>query len=185
MLHPFAPFVTETIWQTLSWTEGMCITQKWPQDLKFSPAKAGKFEELILIVTNIRSHFQSLPGANAYPVTFYDDQLVYDNQLLIQHYTKAPAVPQIDPADGKGLHLAIEKHPNIYLEIPEDIHAKYKANLEARILSLGQEISVLEARLRNPNYVEKAPKELVAETKEQLETKQKLLADMKAEFELV
>ena len=30
MLHPFAPFVTETIWQTLSWTDGMLITQKWP-----------------------------------------------------------------------------------------------------------------------------------------------------------
>ncbi len=185
MLHPFAPFVTETIWQTLDWTEGMCITQKWPQELKFSPAKASKFEELILIVSNVRSHFQSLPGAGSYPIAFYDDQLMYENQLLLQHYTKAPSVPQIKPEDAKGLHLAIADHPNIYLEIPADLHAKYKANLEERILSLGREIQVLETRLRNPNYVEKAPKELVDETKSQLETKQSLLDDMKAEFELV
>ena len=185
MLHPFAPFVTETIWQTLSWTEGMCITQKWPQELVFDAKKAANFEELILIVSNVRSHFQSLPGAGSYPIAFYDDKLVYENQLLLQHYTKAPGVPQIKPEDAKGLHLAIADHPNIYLDIPADLHAKYKKNLEDRILKLGQEINTLEARLRNPNYVEKAPKELVDETKSQLETKQKLLDDMKAEFELV
>ncbi|MCQ2570900.1 MAG: valine--tRNA ligase [Candidatus Saccharibacteria bacterium] len=185
ILHPFAPFVTETIWQTLSWTTGMCIVQQWPEALEFSPAKAKHFEELMLIVSNVRSHFQSLPGAGSYPIAFYDDQLVYENQLLLQHYTKAPGVPQIKPEDAKGLHLAIAGHPNIYLEIPADLHAKYKANLEDRILSLGREIQVLETRLQNPNYVAKAPKELVDETKSQLETKQKLLNDMKAEFELV
>ena len=185
MLHPFAPFVTETIWQTLDWTEGLCINQKWPQELKFSPARASKFEELILIVSNIRSHFQSLPGAGSYPVAFYDDKLVSENQLLIQHYTKAPSVPEIQPDQATGLHLAVAGHPNLYLQIPEDIHAKYKANLEDRILKLGQEINTLEARLRNPNYVEKAPKALVDETRSQLETKAKLLEDMKAEFALV
>ena len=185
MLHPFAPFVTETIWQTLSWTEGMVMTQTWPESLKFDARRAGNFEELILIVTNVRSHFQSLPGAGSYPITFFDDNLIYENQLLIQHYTKAPGVPQIDAKDASGLHLAIAGHPNIYLQIPEDIHAKYKANLEDRIMKLGQEISTLEARLRNPNYVKKAPKELVDETKSSLETKSKLLEDMKAEFELV
>ncbi|MBR5669874.1 valine--tRNA ligase [Candidatus Saccharibacteria bacterium] len=185
MLHPFAPFVTETIWQALSWTEGMAMTQTWPETLKFDAKRAAKFEELISIITNIRSHFQSLPGAGSYPIAFYDDKLVYDNQLLLQHFTKAPGVPEIKPEDAKGLHLAIAGHPNIYLEIPEDIHAKYKANLEDRILKLGQEINTLEARLRNPNYVKKAPKELVDETKSQLETKSKLLEDMKAEFALV
>ena len=185
MLHPFAPFVTETIWQTLSWTEGMVMTQTWPESLKFDARRAGNFEELILIVTNVRSHFQSLPGAGSYPIAFFDDNLIYENQLLIQHYTKAPGVPQIDAKDASGLHLAIAGHPNIYLQIPEDIHAKYKANLEDRIMKLGQEISTLEARLRNPNYVKKAPKELVDETKSSLETKSKLLEDMKAEFELV
>ena len=185
MLHPFAPFVTETIWQTLSWTKGMVMTQTWPESLKFDARRAGNFEELILIVTNVRSHFQSLPGAGSYPITFFDDNLIYENQLLIQHYTKAPGVPQIDAKDASGLHLAIAGHPNIYLQIPEDIHAKYKANLEDRIMKLGQEISTLEARLRNPNYVKKAPKELVDETKSSLETKSKLLEDMKAEFELV
>jgi valyl-tRNA synthetase len=109
---------------------------------------------------------------------------MYNNQLLIQHLTKAPSVPQIDVTEAKGLRLAIAGH-NIYLQIPEDIHKKYKANLEDRILKLGAEINTLEARLRNPKYVEKAPKELVDETRNSLDEKSRLLEKMKAELELV
>ena len=109
---------------------------------------------------------------------------MYENQLLVQHLTKAPSVPQIKVEEAKGLRLAIPGH-NIYLQIPEDIHKKYKANLEDRILKLGQEINTLEARLRNPKYVEKAPKELVEETRNRLEEKNGLIAKMKAELELV
>lgn len=185
MLHPFAPFVTETIWQNLSWTEGMLIVQNWPKPYKVDQERVAQFDELIDIITNIRSHFQSLPGAKAYPIAFHDDDLVYRNQLLIQHLTKAPCVPQVEHAEASGLRLAIQNHNNIYLQIPEDIHAKYKANLEDRILKLGREINTLQARLDNPRYVEKAPVELVEESRLALHDKQRLLENMKAEFELV
>ena len=185
MLHPFAPFVTETIWQNLSWTNGMLIVNEWPKTYKVDQERVANFEELIDIVTNIRSHFQSLPGANSYPIAFHDDELVYRNQLLIQHLTKAPCVPQIEGKTATGLRLAIQNHNNIYLQIPEDIHAKYKANLEDRILKLGREINTLQARLDNPRYVEKAPVELVEESRLALHDKQKLLDNMKAELELV
>lgn len=185
MLHPFAPFVTETIWQNLSWTNGMLIVNDWPKTYKVDQERVANFEELIDIVTNIRSHFQSLPGANSYPIAFHDDELVYRNQLLIQHLTKAPCVPQIEGKTATGLRLAIQNHNNIYLQIPEDIHAKYKANLEDRILKLGREINTLQARLDNPRYVEKAPVELVEESRLALHDKQKLLDNMKAELELV
>ncbi|MBR0482844.1 valine--tRNA ligase [Candidatus Saccharibacteria bacterium] len=185
LLHPFAPFVTETIWQTLSWTTGMLITARWPRAYKVDSQRVADFEDLIAIVTNIRSHFQALPGANSYPILFHDDDLVSDNQLLIQHLTKAPCVPQVEQSKVDGLRLAIPNHHNIYLQIPADIHAKYKASLEERILKLGQEITTLEARLANPNYLEKAPTALVEESRLSLHAKQKLLADMKAELELI
>ncbi len=182
MLHPFAPFVTETIWQTLSWTDGMLISQVWPTPYKYDQQKAVDFAELIEIITNIRSHYQSIPGANNCPITFHDDLLMYDNQLLIQHLTKAPCVPQINQADARGLHLAIHNH-NVYLDIPQDVHEKYKHNLEDRILKMNQEILTLEKRLASPNYVTKAPKELVAETRQSLSDKQDLLEKMKSELE--
>ncbi len=105
--------------------------------------------------------------------------------MLIKQLTKAPGVPQMKGQESSGLRLAIQNHNNIYLQIPEDIHAKYKANLEDRILKLGREINTLQARLDNPRYVEKAPTELVEESRLALHDKQKLLDNMKAELELV
>lgn len=184
MLHPFAPFVTETIWQTLSWTEGMLIKETWPTPYKFDQDKADKYTELIDIITNIRSHYQNIPGANNYPIAFHDDPLMYDNQLLVQHLTKSPCVPKINAEDAAGLHLAIHNH-NIYIQIPKNIHDKYKANLEDRILKMGLEITTLEKRLESPNYVTKAPKELVEETRKSLADKKALLEKAKAELELI
>ena len=93
-------------------------------------------------------------------------------------------MPQLPTDELSGLRLAIPGH-NIYLQIPEDILDKHKHNLEERILKLGQEINTLNARLDNPRYVEKAPKELVDETREQLATKQAMLEKMKAELKLI
>ena len=56
-----------------------------------------------------------------------------------------------------------------------DIHEKYKSNLEDRVLKMGQEITTLEKRLDSPNYVTKAPKELVEETRRSLTEKKELL----------
>ena len=91
---------------------------------------------------------------------------------------------RINAEDAAGLHLAIHNH-NIYIQIPEKIHEKYKANLEDRILKMGLEITTLEKRLESPNYVTKAPKELVEETRKSLADKKSLLEKAKAELELI
>ncbi|MBI2798023.1 valine--tRNA ligase [Candidatus Saccharibacteria bacterium] len=52
LLHPFAPFVTETIWQQLPWTNSNLITEQWPKVVhKPSTAIALKFDlEIIEIL---------------------------------------------------------------------------------------------------------------------------------------
>ena len=50
---------------------------------------------------------------------------------------------------------------------------------------MGQEIITLEKRLDSPNYVTKAPKELVEETRNSLREKKELLEKAKAELDLI
>ena len=182
MLHPFAPFVTETIWQNLSWTKGMLINSTWPELYTVDEERVNNFTALIDIVSSIRSHYQAIPGPETYPVTFFDDDLVYANQLLIQHLTKAPAVPLIKPEQASGLHLAISGHNNIYLDVSAEIKAQYVDNLKDRIIKCEKEFDTLAKRLSNENYVKKAPAELVEETRAQLADKEKLLSDLRAEL---
>ncbi len=63
MLHPFAPFVTEAIWQSLDWTSGMLIAQKWPTRLKYDKIAAENFESLMEVVAEARRVMQELGWA--------------------------------------------------------------------------------------------------------------------------
>ena len=185
-LHPFAPFVTEAIWQNLSWTDDMIITQKWPEKLIYDPISAEQFETIRTIVSEVRTTLQSLPGANKgkkYALMYDNDSIVEDNLLLIKALTKVPEVNRLNGAP-RGLRLALANH-ELYLDVPEKVVTDYKDALTERILSVGRELDALNLRMSNPNYVKKAPEHLVKETEDQIKEKQALIDRLKAQQSLI
>ena len=186
MLHPFAPFVTETIWQNLSWTKGYIINAKWPKKLKFDPISASEFESLITIVSEVRGALQALPGANnakKYALMYDNDSIIEDNLLLIKSLTKVPAVTSLSGAP-RGLRLALANH-ELYLDVPEHIVKEYKDALTEKILAVGRELDALNARMMNPNYVDKAPAHLVKETEDAIKEKESLISRLKTQLSLI
>lgn len=185
MLHPFAPFVTEAIWQSLSWTDGQLITQKWPSRLKYDPISAANFENLITIVVEVRGTLQSLSGTNngKYSLLYGENSLVDDNQMLL---AKLTGVKSVLSAEGqpRGLRLALANH-ELYLDVPEEVIKAHRENLTEKILAAGRELDTLNARMMNPNYVDKAPQQLVRQTREQIEEKTALIERMKRELEAI
>ena len=184
--HPFAPFVTEAIWQNLSWTDGFVATAKWPTKLEYDPISAEQFENIRIIVSEVRTTLQALPGANnakKYSLLYGDDSLINDNQLLIKAFTKVPSLNSLDGAP-RGLRLALANH-ELYLDVPEKVVKEYKDALTERILAVGRELDALNLRMSNPNYTEKAPEHLVKETKDQIKEKEALIARLKTQLELI
>ena len=185
-LHPFAPFVTETIWQNLSWTEGFIISAKWPSKLKYDPISAENFETIRTIVSETRATLQALPGANnakKYGLLYDNDSIVANNQLLIKTLSKVPTINSLDGAP-RGLRLALANH-ELYLDVPEKVVKDFKDALTERILAVGRELDNLNLRMSNPNYVNKAPEHLVKETKDQIKEKEALISRLKAQFEII
>ncbi|MBR3322032.1 valine--tRNA ligase [Candidatus Saccharibacteria bacterium] len=185
-LHPFAPFVTEAIWQNLSWTDGFIATEKWPEKLKFDPITAEQFETIRTIVVEIRSTLQALPGTNndkKYNLLYDNDGLVNQHELLIKQLTKVPAINSLN-GSPRGLRLALANH-ELYLDVPEQVVKAYKDSLTDKILSVGRELDALNLRMTNPNYIEKAPEHLVKETKDQIEEKQALISRLKTQLEII
>ena len=185
-LHPFAPFVTEAIWQNLSWTDGFIATAKWPSSLKYDPISASEFESLIAVVQEVRGTLQALPGANnakKYDLLYDNDSLVADNLLLIKTLTKVPATTALE-GSPRGLRLALANH-ELYLDVPEKVVKEYKDALTEKILSVGRELDALNLRMQNPNYVERAPAHLVLETKEQIKEKEQLISRLKSQLEVI
>ncbi len=185
MLHPFAPFVTEAIWQSLSWTDGQLITQKWPSRLKYDPISAANFESLITIVVEVRGTLQSLSGANnsKYSLLYGEDSLVDDNQMLLAKLTGVKSVLSAED-QPRGLRLALANH-ELYLDVPEEVIKAHRENLTEKILAAGRKLDTLNARMMNSNYVDKAPQQLVRQTREQIEEKTALIERMKRELEAI
>ncbi len=189
MLHPFAPFVTEAIWQNLSWTEGLLISQGWPSDFKFDPISAENFERLMVIVTHARGTLQALSEAHKgfskaeTTILFGDDALVDDNQVLLQRLIGAKAVMS-DEGSPRGLRLAVA-NSEVYLDVAPEVVVSYTSALEERILKVGRELDALNMRMMNPNYVDKAPAELVNETRKLIAEKEELIANLKREREAI
>lgn len=182
LAHPFAPFVTETIWQTLPWTTELLIKQEWPTMPEYSDILAAAFGQVQLVVTEARFVASSLPGNDRYTLIYVNDSLIDDNLKLIKRLAKLDDVKLAD--QPRGLRLALSNH-DAWLDVSEETLEEHRQNLEMRLASTHQEIQTLEQRLSNENYVSKAPAHLVEESQRSLVEKKQLVERLQGELELL
>lgn len=182
LAHPFAPFVTETIWQTLSWHKGMLIASSWPETRDFSDIAAGEFDALKQLVGEVRFALSDLPSGDKYDLLYQADSLIEDNAELIKKLARLNSVKQSD--QPRGLRLPGSGR-DAWLDVSEEAHNAHRTNLESRLAEVHAQIELLEKRLENKSYVEKAPAALVEDTKKQLEANQKLAQALVRELEII
>ena len=180
--HPFAPFVTETIWQTLNYTDGILMRETWPTPEKFDPIAAEQFEQLKLLVTEGRWVIAELPGNKKYRLLYGNDSLIADNQDTIKHLMRLEAIEHT--GQPRGLRLAAANR-EAWLDIDSETLYQHQENLEIRLAEARQKLAGLKKRLENPTYVEKAPAHLVEETREQLAEQEKIITRLVSELEVI
>ena len=180
--HPFAPFVTETIWQTLNYTDGILMREAWPTPEKFDPIAAEQFEQLKLLVAEGRWVIAELPGNKKYRLLYGNDSLIADNQDTIKHLMRLEAIEHTD--QPRGLRLAAANR-EAWLDIDSETLYQHQENLEMRLAEARQKLAGLKKRLENPTYVEKAPAHLVKETREQLAEQEKIITRLVSELEVI
>ncbi len=180
--HPFAPFVTETIWQSFSWHDNLLAGDTWPTQKECSDIAAGEFSRLKRLVTEARYVMSELPGNERYSILYMDDSLVADNTELIAKLAKAKSVDHVD--SPRGLRLAASGR-DAWLDLDADTLYEHQTNLEKRLAEAHASVKALSARLSNENYVAKAPAELVEESKQQLHSQEALVARLEAELEVL
>jgi valyl-tRNA synthetase len=177
--HPFAPFVTETIWQTLDWTgDSLLINQQWSHDVKFDIKKAQEFEEIKTIVAETRL-IKSRLKLNQTALYYTDVDFLRDNAALLSGLAGIEGVHEVE--DGKGLHLTSTKH-TCWLDVDRETMERYSSELKKQLKEAENKREGLEKRLGNTAYVKQAPKKLVDETKQQLEDTKSLVSNIKTQI---
>ena len=179
--HPFAPFVTETIWQTLKWEDELLITSSWPADQKFEAEAAKRFEDLQAIVVEARTVMADL-GKGKQTLLYRQDALIDQSKEQLAHLAKLSGVEQV--SEARGLRLAIAHH-EVWLDVDEDTLAEHKSKLQARVTDAEDQIIKLEGRLANKSYVDHAPEAVVQQTRDQLESTQTLVERLKRELTVI
>lgn len=182
LAHPFAPFVTETIWQTLPWNSSLLISETWPTPLEYDEIAAGEFSRVQALVSEARFVVTSLPNTEKYGLLYQTDSLIQDNAALIQRLARLKEVVAVD--QPRGIRLALSGR-EAWLDITAETLEEHMTTLEQRLTEAHNDRKALEARLENKNYVEKAPEKLVNETKKQLEEKQALIERLVHEIEVL
>ncbi len=182
LTHPFAPFVTETIWQSLSWHNNILAADTWPEQKPVNELAAAEFGRLKRLVTEARYVMSELPGNDTYTMLYMDDALVADNADLIKKLAKIKGVEHVDQA--RGLRLAASGR-DAWLDISAEMMYEHQSNLERRLAETRKEVAVLESRLANEGYTAKAPAELVEESRQQLTSRQALVDRLEAELQVV
>ncbi len=182
LVHPFAPFVTETIWQTLGWHDSLLMSQKWPNDNQYDEIAASAFERVQEFVSEARYVMSELPGNKRYAILYSNDGLIADNLAVLKHLTRAKDIIQTD--QPRGLRLAASNR-EAWLDVDEDTLYEHQSNLESRLAETRAYIANLEGRLSNESYVAKAPAHLVEASKKELDETRALEVRLATELSVI
>ncbi|MDB5171222.1 MAG: valS [Candidatus Saccharibacteria bacterium] len=178
LTHPFAPFVTETIWQTLAWEADSILASRELKDIIDHDKKsAADFTEIQAIVSETRFILKALKASG---VTLYynDAPFIWENAGTIKRLARLQDVTETE--EGTGVYLTSTKHRS-WLDIDARTAQAYLKELQIKQGQQAAAITQLENRLGNENYVKNAPREVVDETKQQLQDAKDLLATLEQE----
>jgi valyl-tRNA synthetase len=182
-LHPFAPFVTETIWQTLEWTgDGVLAAQRWPSAPKADEKQARAFDDIQKIVTESRFITKTL---NIVDATLYytDVPFLAENAKLIKRLARLGDVTEV--RNGTGLALTSTPH-HCWLDIEPTAASHFLEQLAAQRSAQKDVVERLAKRLSNKAYLKHAPGAIIKQTKQQLaeaETRLKAIDQERERFQ--
>jgi len=186
LLHPFMPFMTEYIWQDLlkhqklDIKENYLITASWPQLKKdwINPELEELMKILISVTTEIRKQRKSLNIALG---TYCDLQIVSQNEKKRKLIAENMHI-MADLAKIKQVVVAekVEKTGPMSSSVVDDIEifislsgimdlAEEKKRLNKKLAELKKSLQMVDAKLNNAGFLQKAPADIVAIQKEKRE----------------
>lgn len=176
--HPFAPFVTETIWQVLEWQPKQILAvAEWPEIPAADTKRAKAFEEVKTVVADARAVMKAV-GVSKTTLVYSNAPVVEANAELIKRLARLESVAY--GAHNSGIKLTQTKY-DLRLDITEEDAQKYADKLKEQQKTEETAIKNLQARLKNKSYVDNAPEAVVSQTRQQLKEAEDRLQTIKDE----
>ena len=192
LLHPYAPFITEELWQNFKpkSASDLIITQ-WPSPITYhNDIIELEISSLKNIITAIRAVRSRMNIPNSKPINLYvkcdkeKENFLSRQMNLLKNFTVAEEV-FIDPDTKKPTNSATVISNGIEFYIPlsglVDLE-KEKKRMEKRLQEIEKLLISISSKLSNQNFLDRAPEEVISREKNNqsmlTEEKEKLLANL-------
>ena len=187
LMHPFIPFITEEIWQTIPHEGEALIVAKWPvasQELSFLTEEAHmeSVTQAIRAVRNRRAEMNVPPSKKAtlYVVTsktgVFQEGIPFIQRLA---YADQVVVSEEDPEGYNDMASAVTADARLYMPMGQLVDVAKELERIAKELEKSQKtLAVTEGKLSNEKFTARAPEAVVNAEKEKAEKLRTLIAQL-------
>lgn len=177
LLHPFMPFVTEEIWQSLPHQGEALIVAPWPEyeeghAFPQAEAEMKKVMELITAVRTRRSEMNVPPSKKAHLAIEAADTAAFEAEkeaIARLAYCSGVEVAQSVP-QAEGSVTVVTAACRAYLPMDDLVDKKAEtARLTKELEGAKKQLATAEAKLQNEKFISKAPQNVIDGVKDNAE----------------
>lgn len=190
LLHPFMPYITEEIWQTIPHEGETVMLSAYPEykpelDFPEAAAEMRRIMDAIRAIRNRRSEMNVPPSRKAkvyvatkFPKTFED------GQAFIMKLASASEVEVADSFDIDGAVTVVTADAKIYIPMEELVDkAAELERLNKELAQVQKRLAQSEGKLNNQGFVSKAPAAVIEKVKGQAVKEREQIALIEAAIE--
>lgn len=187
LLHPFMPYVTEEIWQTIPHEGETVMLSEYPTykpelDFPEEEAEMRRVMEAIRAIRNRRSEMNVPPSrkAKVYVATKFADTFK-NGSAFIERLASASGVEVAASFDIEGAVTVVTADAKIYIPMDELVDKKAEfERLGKELAAVEKRLAQSEGKLNNRGFVSKAPAAVIEKVKGQAAKEREKIALIKA-----
>ena len=169
--HPFIPFITETIWQNID--SKLLMISSWPKSNKINKnvlVEFGKLQEIIIAIRNLKNEnkidLKTIVHCHIESEKYFE--------LVVNQINTIESLAKVKLTDEKYKDVIHIPDVDIYIEITIN-----EADKQKQIRETIAYINLIEEKLNNKNFTQRAPEHIIDNEKKKLKSAYDLLEKLK------